>query len=120
MDEKENTIKEISAAWHRALLTAKGSLVSIFGKSCPLISKGFGEKYYVMLIKAFIELLIVCIASSCCTTMVKGVVLLVGINIVNFCSLFAEIKLLFPFCPDLLFVSFCPEIHGLVTRMVVV
>lgn len=73
-----------------------------------------------MFIKAFIVLLIVCIALSCCTTMVKGAVLLVGINIVNFCCLFAQIKLLFPFYPDLLFISFCPEIHGLMSRKVVV
>lgn len=46
MDEKEeNAMKEISAAWHRALLTARSSLVGIFGESCLLISKGFGEKY---------------------------------------------------------------------------
>lgn len=45
-----------------------------------------------MLIKAFIVLVIVCIALlSCCTIVVKGVVILVGINVVNFCFVTCEI-----------------------------
>ena len=40
-DEKEeNAIKEISAAPHRALFTAKGSLIGVFGKSC--LVRGLG------------------------------------------------------------------------------